>query len=91
MTYGQPFVGTVSCDISVGIYSYKNTPLNSQYCFIYPKDSGPSLLRAQGLVRELGDLGWKVEDIPDLDFSTICARHENSKQPSIHASQAHNR
>ena len=87
MTYGQPFVGTVSSHGRVFAVS-----TNSQYfLFLNPKDSGPSLLRAQGLVRELGDLGWKVEDIPDLDFSTICAPHENSKQPSVHAAQARNR
>lgn len=35
-------------------------------------DSGPSLLREQGLLKDLAALGWKVEDIPDLDFQKIC-------------------
>jgi hypothetical protein len=54
-------------------------------------DSGPALLRAQGLVRDLSDLGWTVEDIPDLDFSSICAQPGKSKQPSIYAPQVRNR
>ena len=36
-------------------------------------DSGPSLLRENGLLKDLSALGWRVEDIPDLDFSSICA------------------
>ena len=37
------------------------------------QDSGPALLREQGLLQDLKTLGWKVEDLPDLDFSTICS------------------
>eukprot|EP00579_Thalassiosira_antarctica_P008549 CAMPEP_0201879124 /NCGR_PEP_ID=MMETSP0902-20130614/10083_1 /ASSEMBLY_ACC=CAM_ASM_000551 /TAXON_ID=420261 /ORGANISM="Thalassiosira antarctica, Strain CCMP982" /LENGTH=362 /DNA_ID=CAMNT_0048406877 /DNA_START=264 /DNA_END=1352 /DNA_ORIENTATION=- len=47
-------------------------------------DSGPTLLREQGLVQDLTNLGWRVEDIPDLDFSTICAQARNAN-PSIHS------
>ena len=36
-------------------------------------DRGPLLLREQGLLKDLSALGWRVEDIPDLDFDTICA------------------
>ena len=36
-------------------------------------DSGPTLLRENGLLKDLSALGWRVEDIPDLDFSSICA------------------
>jgi len=38
------------------------------------QDSGPALLREHGLLEELAELGWKVEDIPDLDFATIGAQ-----------------
>jgi len=43
-------------------------------------DSGPSLLREQGILKNLSSLGWRVEDLPDIDFSTIGtqARKENS-------------
>ena len=91
MTYGQPFVGTVSCNVV--LLQSTRMLVSTLYDVFYfnLKDSGPSLLRAQGLVRELGNLGWEVEDIPDLDFSTICARSETLKQPSIYAPQVHNR
>lgn len=36
-------------------------------------DRGPELLRESGLLKDLSSLGWRVEDIPDLDFGTICA------------------
>eukprot|EP00565_Helicotheca_tamesis_P007211 CAMPEP_0185736818 /NCGR_PEP_ID=MMETSP1171-20130828/28855_1 /TAXON_ID=374046 /ORGANISM="Helicotheca tamensis, Strain CCMP826" /LENGTH=426 /DNA_ID=CAMNT_0028407555 /DNA_START=92 /DNA_END=1372 /DNA_ORIENTATION=- len=35
-------------------------------------DSGPTLLREAGLLSHLSQLGWRVEDLPDLDFETIC-------------------
>lgn len=41
-------------------------------------DSGPTLLLEQGLLKDLTTLGWRVEDLPDLDFSTICAQDESS-------------
>lgn len=41
-------------------------------------DRGPELLRERGLIKDLSSLGWIVEDIPDLDFDTICG--EASKQ-----------
>eukprot|EP00580_Thalassiosira_gravida_P010000 CAMPEP_0201628938 /NCGR_PEP_ID=MMETSP0493-20130528/3761_1 /ASSEMBLY_ACC=CAM_ASM_000838 /TAXON_ID=420259 /ORGANISM="Thalassiosira gravida, Strain GMp14c1" /LENGTH=400 /DNA_ID=CAMNT_0048099829 /DNA_START=172 /DNA_END=1374 /DNA_ORIENTATION=+ len=48
-------------------------------------DSGPSLLREQGLLQDLTNLGWRVEDTPDLDFSTICeqARSENNSSSNL--------
>lgn len=46
-------------------------------------DSGPSLLREQGLLQDLSTLGWRVEDLPDLDFSNICAQ-AGKANPSIH-------
>lgn len=36
-------------------------------------DRGPELLRERGLLKDLSSLGWRVEEIPDLDFETICA------------------
>ena len=52
-------------------------------------DSGPSLLRENGLLKDLSALGWRVEDIPDLDFSSICAEavKENA---STHNTNARN-
>ena len=47
-------------------------------------DSGPTLLREQGLLQDLSTLGWRVEDIPDLDFSTICA--QATKDSSVQSS-----
>ncbi|KAL7527384.1 hypothetical protein ACHAXR_001929 [Thalassiosira sp. AJA248-18] len=46
-------------------------------------DSGPALLREQGLLQDLSTLGWRVEDLPDLDFSTICAQ-AGKESPSAH-------
>lgn len=49
-------------------------------------DSGPALLREQGLLKDLKTLGWKVEDLPDLDFSTICSeagKEENNPTSSV--------
>lgn len=34
-------------------------------------DSSPSLLREAGLREHLSALGWRVEDLPDLDFSQL--------------------
>lgn len=45
-------------------------------------DAGPSLLRAQGLLKDLTALGWRVEDIPDLDFPTICTAARRGKAPA---------
>jgi arginase len=36
-------------------------------------DRGPELLRERGLLKDLSSLGWRVEDIPDIDFDSICA------------------
>lgn len=44
-------------------------------------DHGPQLLRERGLLKDLSSLGWRVEDIPDLDFDTICAK--TSKQSKV--------
>ncbi len=44
-------------------------------------DRGPELLREKGLLKDLASLGWRVEDIPDLDLDTICreaARQSNA-------------
>ena len=48
------------------------------------QDSGPSLLRERGLLRDLASLGWRVEDLPDLDFPKICAdaRQANPSAPN---------
>jgi arginase len=37
-------------------------------------DSGPALLRQNGLLKDLSALHWRVEDMPDLDFETA-AQH----------------
>lgn len=34
-------------------------------------DSGPALLREAGLRNMLSALGWRVEDLPDLDFNNV--------------------
>lgn len=34
-------------------------------------DSGPALLREEGLREMLSDLGWRVEDSPDLNFDNL--------------------
>ncbi|KAL7497150.1 hypothetical protein ACHAWT_005313 [Skeletonema menzelii] len=41
-------------------------------------DRGPELLRESGLLKDLSSLGWRVEDLPDLDFDTICAEAAKS-------------
>lgn len=43
------------------------------------KDSGPKLIREHGLLQNLSSLGWRVEDLPDLDFATICERADAGK------------
>jgi len=51
-------------------------------------DRGPELLRESGLLNDLSSLGWRVEDIPDLDFDTICAeaaKSSNAAAMSINA------
>ena len=32
------------------------------------KDTGPTLLRERGLLNMLTSLGWRVDDLPDLEF-----------------------
>jgi arginase len=46
-------------------------------------DSGPSLLREAGLRGMLSSLGWRVEDLPNLDFdeSTLKQASMNSSTP----------
>eukprot|EP00978_Attheya_sp_CCMP212_P040805 scaffold226470_cov50-Attheya_sp.AAC.2 len=34
-------------------------------------DAGPRLLREAGLLKMLSSLGWRVEDVPDLDFESL--------------------
>jgi len=34
-------------------------------------DHGPTLLRQQGLLQKLSALGWRLEDLGDLDFETL--------------------
>lgn len=50
------------------------------------KDSSPTLLREQGLLKDLSSLGWRVEDNPDLDFNKICSEatrnHPHKSQPN---------
>lgn len=43
------------------------------------KDSGPKLLRERGLGPMLSQLGWRVEDTPDLIFDS--ASHSNAADP----------
>mmetsp|Transcript_2056 Transcript_2056/g.4436 ORF Transcript_2056/g.4436 Transcript_2056/m.4436 type:complete len:384 (-) Transcript_2056:171-1322(-) len=42
-------------------------------------DSGPRLLREKGLGSMLTQLGWRVEDVPDLDFDS--GNHSESLDP----------
>jgi len=44
-------------------------------------DSAPTLLREAGLRGMLTSLGWRVEDLPDLDFETLESGPEN---PNYH-------
>jgi arginase len=52
-------------------------------------DSGPRLLREAGLRSMLTALGWRVEDLPDLDFEKVprasveCGYHGNARNPEI--------
>ena len=41
-------------------------------------DRGPELLRECGLLKDLSSLGWRVEDLPDLDLDAICAEAAKS-------------
>lgn len=41
-------------------------------------DHGPSLLRQQGLLQNLSALGWRVEDLPDLDFEKLTHVGDNN-------------
>ncbi|KAL9189082.1 hypothetical protein ACHAXT_011572 [Thalassiosira profunda] len=52
-------------------------------------DSGPSLLREQGLLSDLTTLGWRVEDLPDLDFDTICAQAGKGAAAQSHPTAKH--
>ena len=55
------------------------SPYPSSYVILFsstprsPQDSSPAMLREQGLLKDLSSLGWRVEDIPDLDFNKICS------------------
>jgi len=46
-------------------------------------DSGPLLLRQAGLRSMLTALGWRVEDLPDLDFDNLVSQ-QPSKSSSSH-------
>eukprot|EP00984_Skeletonema_dohrnii_P006232 scaffold2239_cov114-Skeletonema_dohrnii-CCMP3373.AAC.13 len=53
-------------------------------------DRGPELLRESGLLKDLSSLGWRVEDIPDLDFDAICAEAaKNSSTCSVSPNAKH--
>mmetsp|Transcript_14633 Transcript_14633/g.30255 ORF Transcript_14633/g.30255 Transcript_14633/m.30255 type:complete len:371 (-) Transcript_14633:57-1169(-) len=43
-------------------------------------DTGPKLLRERGLGQMLSQLGWRVEDTPDLDFDS--GRHSKVADPN---------
>jgi arginase len=44
------------------------------------------LLREQGLLKDLSSLGWRVEDVADLDFDKICSQairnHPHASKPN---------
>ena len=42
-------------------------------------DHGPSLLRQRGLLQHLTALGWRVEDLPDLDFEALQVAEGNDE------------
>ena len=44
-------------------------------------DSGPALLRKGGLLQKLSALGWRVEDLPDLDFDSLTHTTTATKPP----------
>jgi len=41
-------------------------------------DDGPQLLREKGLRTMLTQLGWRVEDMPDLDFDNLINNHNSN-------------
>jgi len=53
-------------------------------------DDGPALLREAGLLNQLTSLGWRVEDMPDLDFSLNQLLKNESDYKTIEDSDAKN-
>lgn len=51
-------------------------------------DSGPKLLREAGLLNMLTALGWRVEDLPDIDFESFSS--SSSSPPPSESSNAKN-
>lgn len=45
-------------------------------------DSGPRLLREGGLLSMLTSLGWRVEDVPDVDFEANVEQHPSMVDPT---------
>ena len=44
-------------------------------------DSGPALLREAGLLKMMTSLGWRVDDIGDIDFETIAQQANKDSVP----------
>lgn len=90
MGFGNVHRQTIPADDSENLFRHVASPrtvsiIGAPMTYGQPfigTDTGPARLREQGLVKDLSTLGWRVEDLPDLDFSTICAE-AGKGNPSI--------